>query len=341
MDKDKKYIGRCLELAIQGQLFVAPNPMVGCVIVHNGVIVAEGFHEKYGEAHAEVNAFANLPESIEINECTVYVNLEPCSFYGKTPPCASLLIDRKPGKVVIGTLDPHPKVAGRGVKMLLEAGIEVKVGILEQECLELNKVFFKAHTVQKPYITLKWAETKDGYIARSEGDNSSAKISSSENDEFVHQLRATHQAIVVGAKTANHDDPLLNLRHSKGSSPIKVILSKSNTLNRELKLFSEGRTIIYTEAQQKLSIKNVETITLNPFTLDAFLDDLIKRDIHSVLVEGGSIVLNAFLSEKLWDEAIILKSNKVWSKGIKAPWIDIPSIKERTSFNDRIKYFKP
>jgi diaminohydroxyphosphoribosylaminopyrimidine deaminase/5-amino-6-(5-phosphoribosylamino)uracil reductase len=331
-------MSRCLELAALGELYTAPNPMVGCVIVYKDKIVAEGYHHRYGDAHAEVNAFKNLPEDIDSNKCTVYVSLEPCSHYGKTPPCANLLVDKKPKRVVIGVLDPNTKVRGKGIKKLLEAGVNMSVGILEDACKALNKKFIKAHTVQLPFVTLKWAETANGFMARDSGDNSSAQISDTINNALVHQLRATHQAILVGANTINTDTPKLDVRGVEGRNPIKIVLSEKLNVNLDAKTLKEGKTLIYNAIKSEIT-ENYELIEIKKFTLNNVLADIHSRDMHSVLVEGGSQVLASFVDNMIWDEAIILKSSTQWEKGIKAPWLGIPSIKEETSGNDTIKYF--
>ncbi|PCJ67309.1 MAG: riboflavin biosynthesis protein RibD [Bacteroidetes bacterium] len=338
--QDRDYIKRCLELAKLGEFSTAPNPMVGCAIVYNGTIVAEGYHQEYGGPHAEVNAFSNLPTTIDPTKCEVYVNLEPCSHFGKTPPCADLIVAKKPKRVVIGMLDPHEKVAGKGVKKLLESSIDVKVGVLEEECSELNKKFIKAHTQNKPYVTLKWAETENSIMARGLNDSQSAKISDSRNNAFVHQLRANHQAILVGAGTANRDNPTLDVREWSGNNPIKVILSPNLSLDMDSKLLLTGKTLIYNTLKNE-NTDNYELVQLSKFTMDTVLHDLYKRNIHSVLVEGGPTVLQLFIDEANWDEAIILKSKTTWSDGVKAPWLGIPSYKDQNSFNDTIKYFKP
>jgi len=333
-------MSRCLELAALGELFTAPNPMVGCVIVHKDEIVAEGYHHRYGDAHAEVNAFKNLSEHMDSTKCTVYISLEPCSHYGKTPPCADLLVNIKPKRVVIGMLDPNSKVRGKGIKKLLEAGINMSVGILEDACKALNKKFIKAHTVQLPFVTLKWAETANGFMARNSGDNSSTQISDTVNNAFVHQLRATHQAILVGANTINTDMPKLNVRGVEGRNPLKIVLSEKLNINLDSKTLTEGKTLIYNTIKSEVT-ENYELVEIKNFKLSNVLADMHSRDIHSVLVEGGYQVLASFVDNKMWDEAIILKSSTQWESGIKAPWLGIPSTKEETSGNDTIKYFSP
>jgi diaminohydroxyphosphoribosylaminopyrimidine deaminase/5-amino-6-(5-phosphoribosylamino)uracil reductase len=332
---------RCLDLARQGQFDVAPNPMVGCVIVYKNKIVASGYHQNYGEAHAEVNAIKNLPDAIKIANCSLYVNLEPCSHYGKTPPCADLLVAKKPKRVVIGMVDPHKKVAGAGVRKLMEAGINVKLGVLEAECYALNKKFIVANNLQRPFVTLKWAETANGYMARLASDNTkSAKISDILNDVLVHELRASHQAIVVGAHTVNKDNPALNVREVDGIDPIKIILSNSLSVALDANLFATGNVIIYNNIESKTE-GNMIWVKCREDKLENVLSDMHSRGIQSVLVEGGANVLEQFITLKLWDEAIILKSNKEWNEGIKAPWIGIPSYKEESLNGNTIKYFKP
>ena len=336
----ERYIKRCLELALNGELGVAPNPMVGCVIVHNDVIVAEGYHQQYGGPHAEVNAFNHLPKHVNVQECDVYVSLEPCSHYGKTPPCANLIVEQAPKRVIIGMLDPNHKVAGNGLKRIREAGIETIVGVLEDECAAINSKFIKAHTQKLPYITLKWAETQNGYMARTPDDNGSAKISDTLNDDFVHHLRATHQAIMVGAGTVNRDNPLLDVRYTKGRNPIKVVVSPQLSVDLTAKLFKKGKTIVYNTRKNE-DTEHIAFIQLDKFDMSHILKDLYQRHIHSVLVEGGPTLLQALMDAKCWDEAIILKSSNNWESGIKAPWIGIPSNREEQRKNDLIKYFKP
>jgi diaminohydroxyphosphoribosylaminopyrimidine deaminase/5-amino-6-(5-phosphoribosylamino)uracil reductase len=314
--------------------------MVGCVIVHNGEIVSEGYHKRFGGPHAEVNAFKKLAPAINTNECEVYVNLEPCSHYGKTPPCANLIVEMNPKRVTVGMLDPYTKVAGRGIKKLRDAGLKVTVGVLEDECTALNRKFITAHANQRPFVTLKWAETNNGFMARLEGDNQPPQISDVVNIPLVHNLRATHQAILVGANTINRDLPRLDVRSVDGNNPIKIVLSKTLNVDLNAATFSTGYTLLYNTVKSK-KMDNYELIRLKDMTLDSVLADLYSRDIHSVLVEGGSQVLTSFIENKVWDQVIILKSEVDWDTGIKAPWVGIPSVSEKISGNDTIKYFIP
>lgn len=336
---DEEYMQVCLDLAGKGEKTVSPNPMVGCIIVYQDKIVAEGYHENYGSAHAEINAFANLSDDIPSEKCTVYVNLEPCAHYGKTPPCAHFLASKNPKHVVIGMLDPHSKVAGKGVDILLKAGVKVKVGVKEKECRILNKKFIHFHKNNVPFVTLKWAETKDGYMAREPYAKETKKISQSQNNAFVHHLRSTNQAIMVGAGTVNMDNPKLNVRYCDGNHPIKIILSPTLSVDFKKDLFKSGPLLIYNHIKSEV-LAQYELIKIEKFSLTEVLKDLRSRGIISILVEGGPIVIQEFLNEKTWDEAIILKSHFTWGEGIKAPWIGIPSYKEQQLNGDTIKYFR-
>ena len=293
---DEKYIYRCLQLARLGEYYVAPNPMVGAVLVgHNAagedVILGEGWHEQYGGPHAEPNCIRNAemahPEGIDYPFCTLYVSLEPCSHYGKTPPCAELIIRKGIGRVVVGMLDPNPQVAGRGVKMMQEAGIDVQVGVLEDVCRALNKRFVCLHTKHRPYVILKWAQTADGYIDVARNSGTPLLISTSLTKQLVHQQRAENMAIMVGTRTVLLDDPrLLNTRWS-GRHPIRVTLDRHGVLSKDCRIFSdEAPTIVYRENTDWQYI----------------LSDLAQRNIHSVLVEGGAMLLQHILDSGVYDE---------------------------------------
>lgn len=294
---DEIYMRRALRLARHGELDASPNPMVGAVIVTpEGRIIGEGWHRKYGEGHAEVNAIASVSDESLLRECTMYVTLEPCSHYGKTPPCAELIIRKRIPRVVIGTADPFAKVSGRGIAMLRDAGVDVTVGMLQDECLELNSKFFTAHTLHRPYITLKWAESADGYI--------DGKISTPLTSVEVHRLRALHDAILVGSNTWLADRPALTVRHYAGHSPQRVMLDRRGRLYGR----QECDDIIILSSYTSLT----EAMTL-----------LYERNITSVLVEGGARVLEAFLREHLYDTIRIERSAGRICGNIKAP--ELPS----------------
>lgn len=292
---DEKYIYRCLQLARLGEYYVAPNPMVGAVLVsQSGEILGEGWHEQYGGPHAEPNCIRNAeqahPQGIDYQSCTLYVSLEPCSHYGKTPPCAELIINKGIGRVVIGMLDPNPQVAGRGVRMLQEAGIEVRVGVLESECLQLNKRFVCLHTKHRPYVILKWAQTADGYIDVQRAGGSPLVISTPLTKQLVHQQRAENMAIMVGTRTALLDNPrLLNTRWS-GRHPIRICLDRHNVLPADSRIFSDDApTIVYRDNTDWQYI----------------IQDLAQRNISSVLVEGGATLLQHILDSGIYDEVHI------------------------------------
>lgn len=261
MEVDERYMRRALCLAGNGLLDASPNPMVGAVLVDpSGKIIGEGWHRRCGEGHAEVNAVASVADTSLLRNATMYVTLEPCSHYGKTPPCASLIIEKGIPRVVIGCLDPFEKVAGRGVRMLKDAGVEVVTGCLEKECLELNEKFVTSHRRKRPFVTLKWAESADGYI--------DGKISTPLTSMLTHRLRATHDAILVGSGTVLADNPRLDTRLYAGHSPLRVILDRRGRVMDAV----DGTTIIYREFS----------------SLNDVLEDLYKRGITSVLVEGGA-----------------------------------------------------
>ena len=329
---------RCIEIAQKGKFHVAPNPMVGCLFVSNDVIISEGYHQKYGGSHAEVNAFQSIPSDIDPKTCDVYVSLEPCSYHGKTPPCSDLLIKIKPNRVVIGCLDPNPKVSGAGVKALEDAGIHVIVGVLEERCVQLNKYFFKAQKFNLPFVTLKWAQTKNKFMARKSSSKESSKISDSRNDSYVHELRAIHQAILVGSNTVNTDDPLLNVRYSEGNDPLKVVLSPNLSVDCKKQLFTVGQTLIYNKTSNEL-FDNFQLIKIDPFNIEGILSDLFERGIHSILVEGGIQVIQSFLDSDLWDEAIVIESNNSWDDGQVAPLLNSSPVSVKQAYNDNITIY--
>ncbi len=332
---DRKYMARCIALARCGAGNVAPNPMVGAVIVHKGKIIGEGYHRKYGEGHAEVNAIASVRDESLLKESTIYVSLEPCSHYGKTPPCAELIIKKQLSRVVIGCLDPFPEVAGRGVRMLREAGIEVVTGVMEQEARELNRVFMTFHEQQRPYIYLKWAQSMDGYIDRLRKDNSqpAARLSSAETMRRVHKLRSEVAAIMVGTNTALLDNPSLTVRHWAGVSPVRVVLDRTLRIPNGYRLLDGTVPTLVFTAEQAESRANVEYIPID-FTqpvLPQVLHELYLRRLNSLLVEGGTTLLTHFLTAGVWDELLVETAPMLLGEGVKAPdlsQVDGLSLKE-------------
>lgn len=317
---DELFMQRALELSLMGRGYVSPNPLVGCVVVHDGKIIGEGWHQKYGEAHAEVNAIASVTDKSLLAASTVYVTLEPCSHFGKTPPCADLLIGNNVRRVVVANLDSNPLVAGQGIKKLRDAGIEVITGVLDKQGRELNKRFFTFIEKQRPYIILKWAETSDGFIARENHD--SKWISDEHSRQLNHKWRTEEDAILVGAKTAQFDNPQLNVRDWTGRNPTRVVIDRFLKLNDKLHLFNcKQKTIVYNvlrheEHENLLFIRIDERDFLNEL-----IKDLHNQKIQSVIVEGGAYTIQSFIEADLWDEARIFQSPKTFGKGIAAPAI--------------------
>ena len=337
------YIAHCIEIARRGEYFVAPNPMVGAVLVRNSdeKILAEGWHEKYGEAHAEVNCFRRA-ESQEsrvksYQDCTLFVSLEPCSHYGKTPPCADLIIEKGVGRVVVGMLDPNPLVAGKGVQKLRDAGIEVIVGVMENECRELNKRFLCLHEKKRPYVVLKWAQTADGFVDRKraypqplpagkgEHLNGALAISTPETKKLVHKMRAENMAIMVGTNTVLLDNPRLLNTHWEGRNPIRVTVDRHNRIPADARILSDENGVI-----EPFSGGESETIVYRERTdWPYILSDLASRNIHSILVEGGTTLLTHILETGLWDEIHVEVAPELTiGKGVAAPKIDLPDTYE-------------
>lgn len=331
---------RALELALLGRGHVSPNPMVGCVIVHNGTIIGEGWHKKYGEPHAEINAIESVQDKSLLKDSTLYVNLEPCSHFGKTPPCADLLIKHQLKKVVVANLDTNPVVAGEGLKKIRAAGIEVITGILEKEGRELNKRFFTFIEKKRPFILLKWAETSDGFIAHENYD--SKWISNEYSRQLVHKWRTEEDAILVGTKTAFHDNPELTVREWTGRNPVRVVLDRFLRLSDKLHIFDRSqKTICYNvlkhEEHPNLSLIRLEEENF----INHLLEDLVKQKIQSVLVEGGATTLQLFMDAGLWDEARVFISDKGFGKGIAAPRLHGNLIGQESVFNDTLRFYHP
>jgi diaminohydroxyphosphoribosylaminopyrimidine deaminase/5-amino-6-(5-phosphoribosylamino)uracil reductase len=341
MTNDEKYMLRCLELARLGGVEVAPNPMVGAVIVYQDRIIGEGFHQKYGEAHAEVNAVNSVHDKKLLVESCIYVSLEPCAHVGKTPPCSDLLIHHQFRKVVVGCIDPFAEVAGKGIEKLKKAGIEVVVGVLEKESIELNKRFFTFHQKKRPYITLKWAQTKNGMIDinRSNSEKGIHWISQPETKTLVHSWRAQEQAILVGKNTVINDNPSLTVREVDGKNPIRIVLDSNCTLNTDFSVFNtESKTIIFNLNTSKKE-NNLEWIQQENMELKTILETLYHLGIHSVLVEGGKTVLEQFIFENYWDEARIIVGKSEIQAGILAPIIPKTPSHTTTFSNDTIFHF--
>ena len=323
MTTDEKYIRRCIELASNGLCNAAPNPMVGAVIVHNGKIIGEGYHARCGEGHAEVNAIRSVKDESLLKESTIYVSLEPCSHYGKTPPCADLIISKGIPRVVVGCIDPFSQVSGRGIQKLRDAGIDVTVGVLEDECKNLIRRFVTFNTRKRPYITLKWAESADGFIDIIRENGSPVVLSTPITSMYVHKQRAEHKAILVGRKTALLDNPSLTTRNWYGANPLRLVIDRTLSLPSNLRLFDHTTpTLVFTE-KEKAGEKKLEYITLD-FSKDILpqiLTVLYERKIQSLLVEGGTTLLQSFIDTELWDDIYVEHSEKVLEEGVKSPII--------------------
>ncbi len=326
---DESYIKLTLELAKKGRGNVSPNPLVGCVIIKDDRIIGAGYHQKFGENHAEVNAIESASESVE--GATLYVNLEPCSHHGKTPPCADLIIEKKISKVVIGTLDMNPAVSGQGVRKLKAEGIDVKVGVLEKECIDLNKFFFQYITKRIPYVTLKAAQTLDGKIADINRD--SKWISSLQSRKYVHSLRANYDAVLIGIGTVEKDNPSLTVRLAEGRNPRRVVLDTNLRIGKNIKLLknngennlivitSKKKAALYQKKIEYLESKGVEVLIvkedkLGRVDLKSSLKELAKRNIASVLVEGGKEIYTTFIKDRLFNDLKIFVSPKLIGEGL-------------------------
>lgn len=339
------YMKRCIQLAKNGLGTTYPNPLVGSVIVHEGKIIGEGWHKKAGEPHAEVNAVNSVKDKSLLKEATIYVSLEPCSHFGKTPPCCDLIIANTIPNVVIGTIDPFAKVAGNGVKKLVENGKNVTIGILEDECNELNKRFFTFHQKKRPYVILKWAETADGFLAPiSKEEKSPVWITNPYSRQLVHKWRTEEQAILVGTNTVLHDNPKLDARDFKGNNPIRVVWDKSDKISNDFHVKSEKTPTLFLTENKNLTEKaniHYKTIIFDSFLSKKTLDILYKENIQSLIVEGGSQTLQSFIDADLWDEARVFVSENTFNQGVAAP--KLPKNKIRTSLlmeKDQLKLFR-
>ncbi|UXP34121.1 bifunctional diaminohydroxyphosphoribosylaminopyrimidine deaminase/5-amino-6-(5-phosphoribosylamino)uracil reductase RibD [Reichenbachiella agarivorans] len=337
---DREFMQRAFDLALKGLGHVSPNPVVGCVIVHEGRIIGEGWHQKYGKAHAEVNAIKSVEDQSLLPKSTVYVTLEPCAHHGKTPPCVDLLVKHKVKKVIIANEDPFPLVNGGGIARLKQAGIEVEVGLLADVGLELNRRFFKAITTNLPYVILKWAQTANGFVARENFD--SKWISNDSSRKLVHKWRAEEDAILVGKNTVKFDNPTLNVRDWEGTDPLRVYIDRNLELVDEYNI-KDGSipTICYNTIRSShdghLEFVKIEE---DSFVL-GILMDLYQHNIQSVIIEGGSTVLREFIQAKLWDEARVFVSQKTFESGISAPRLIGNQIDSQELEGDELTIFRP
>jgi diaminohydroxyphosphoribosylaminopyrimidine deaminase/5-amino-6-(5-phosphoribosylamino)uracil reductase len=323
----KIFMKRALELAAQGMGNVAPNPLVGCVIVYEDHIIGEGFHQRFGGAHAEVHAINSVEDKSLIEKSTLYVTLEPCNHQGLTPACTELIISSKIRKVVIATVDPNPLVSGKGIARLSEAGIQVELGLLEEEARWMNRRFNTFHEKQRPYIILKWAETQDGFmdILRENGETGSFAISGKEAKVMVHRWRTEEAAILVGSRTVFIDNPQLTARHWEGKDPVRIVIDANLKVPRTHRIFEDrGRTIVFNRLDTR-PIFNIEYVQLNfaEEILPRIMDYLRYEKLTSVIVEGGAATLGRFLELGLWDEIRRFKAPMELEAGLKAPIIEV------------------
>ena len=338
------YMKRCIELAKNGLGTTYPNPLVGSVIVHEGKIIGEGWHKKAGEPHAEVNAVKSVKDKSLLKEATIYVSLEPCSHFGKTPPCCNLIIANEIPNVVVGSVDPFAKVAGSGIKKLVENGKNVTVGILEAECNELNKRFFTFHQKQRPFIILKWAETTDGFIAPiSKEEKAPVWITNQYSRQLVHKWRTEEQAILVGTNTVLYDNPKLDARDFSGNNPIRIALDKSGKISDKFHLKNKSqKTIFITESKNFISTENCiyENTIFDTDLTSSICSILHKQEIQSVIIEGGSKTLQSFINANLWDEARVFIGQTTFQNGTIAPIISGNPVASFDIMNDELKIFK-
>lgn len=344
MTINEKYMARCLQLAKRGLGQTKLNPLVGAVIVHEGRIIGEGFHKKFGGKHAEVNAVDSVKDKSLLSKSTIYVSLEPCSHYGKTPPCTQLIVNHKIPKVVVAVLDPNPVVSGRGVNFLRDNGVDVSIGMLEDEARELNRVFFVNQIYKRPYVTLKWAESSDGFIDIIREDNriSPTKLSNSITQCLSHKLRTENSGIMVGTNTALKDNPQLTARKWFGDNPVRVVIDRENKIPHSFSIFNDqSKTIVFTKNVSEINAYPhdnviVKQIDFSGNTNNQILSCLYEEYINSLIIEGGAQLLTSFIEKKMWDEAFVEISDKKLITGIKSPAIEGEK-QEVKSYSDSIR----
>ncbi|MBI3510070.1 MAG: bifunctional diaminohydroxyphosphoribosylaminopyrimidine deaminase/5-amino-6-(5-phosphoribosylamino)uracil reductase RibD [Bacteroidetes bacterium] len=342
---------QCFFLAEKGAGNTAPNPLVGCVIVHNGNIIGQGYHRFFGGPHAEVDAITHTGDARLLNESTLYVNLEPCSHHGKTPPCADLIIEKKIPYVVIGCLDPNPLVKGKGIQKLIAAGIDVKVGLLEAEAKFLNRRFFTWVEKKRPHIILKWAQSADGFIDhdREENNNERAIISSPEAHLLVHQWRSEEAAILVGTNTVLTDDPQLTVRLADATgtlmqkkNPVRLTFDRRGRIPMHARILdgTSPTVVFHSGAHYQAAHAEYVPVDFGNDPITQVMNFLYNRELQSVLVEGGAALLNKFLEKNLWDEARVFVSKKNIGKGVKAPAFNKTPVKEEMAGPDKLYFYQ-
>ncbi len=325
-------MARCIELAKNGLGTTYPNPLVGSVIVYQNKIIGEGWHHKQGEAHAEVNAVNSVKDKSLLEKSTIYVSLEPCSHFGKTPPCCDLILRHKIPNIIVGTIDPFAKVSGNGIQKLKENGRNIIVGVLEKECAELNRRFFTFHQKKRPYIILKWAETQNGFIApKNRNEQKPVWITNEFSRQLVHKWRSEEQAILIGTQTAVDDNPALTTRDWHGNNPARIVIDRTGRISKENHIFdNEAKTIVISEADLDFT-KNMAS---------EICEFLFREEIQSVIIEGGKQTLQTFIDANLWDEARIFKGSEKFQDGILAPQLRNDVSTKRNYLNDELIIFR-
>ena len=344
MKINEKYIRRCIELARNGLGTTYPHPLVGSVIVYDGKIIGEGWHKKSGESHAEVNAVKAVKDKSLLKKATIYVSLEPCSHFGKTPPCCDLIIKNNIPNVVIGTVDPNVKVAGNGIKKLIEAGIHVTVGVLEEECNALNKRFFTFHKKKRPFIVLKWTESQDGFIAPTEKlEKKPVWITNQYSRQLVHKWRTEEQAILVGTQTAIDDNPKLNARDWSGKNPIRLVIDQNNRIEKNNHIFdNQAVTIVFSKSIDTIKKENTifEILDFEKNIAEQIVQILYQHQIQSVIIEGGRQTLQTFIDANLWDEARVFVGSIKFKEGTQAPTLAKNQFKKQSIGTDELTQTK-
>ncbi len=339
---DQYYMQRCINLAQKGLGKTYPNPMVGSVIVNENKIIGEGWHKKSGQPHAEVNAINSVSDKSLLRKSTLYVNLEPCVHFGKTPPCVDIIKQYMIPRVVIGSIDPNPKVAGNGIKSLEQTDCKVTLGVLKKETDFLNRRFFTFHKKKRPYLILKWAQSSDQFIAPLKNEFSKGSvywITNKKSRQKVHQWRSQESAILVGAQTIIDDNPELTTRDYKGSDPLRLILDPQNRTPKNSKVHSDKRNTYFFNKLKSSSNDLKKMVKLEPFNLKTFLDYCFYKEIQSIIIEGGKITLQHFIDANLWDEARVFEASKKINKGVSIPKLDALSQKTINIGNDKLSFF--
>lgn len=343
---DEFYMSRCLQLASMAEGHTYPNPLVGSVIVHNGCIIGEGYHRKAGEPHAEVNAIQSVKDHSLLKDATIYVSLEPCAHFGRTPPCSLLIIEKKIPRVVVGCVDTFSEVAGRGIAMLQQSGVSVTVNVLEQECREINRRFFTFFEKKRPYIILKWAQTLDGLIdidREQQSWGTPTWITNQQALREVHRMRAREQSILVGYQTALKDNPSLTVRHWVGHQPLRIVLDRDGSLPANLQLFDQQHPTLVVTEKKEPSRNNLNYLTLeyNQHLIPTLLRQLYAMGIQSLIVEGGAKTLNQFVEAQLWDEAHVYVGEKWFGKGVQAPQLNANRVSTTHFDESKLFVFRP